>query len=169
MRVKSAIEFVIFAFAIPQSSPCAEVSVEAARREAEGMHAIVESLLHAVHDRFYREDEGMPLPAAVFREEFAKVAKKRGVTLRWLAVEGVAMNVDHEPRNDFEKKAKQALSDGAKSFERIDTGVYRRVGAVMLTNHCLKCHIPNRTSLEDRTAGLLIEVPLADLQPNADR
>jgi hypothetical protein len=38
--------------------------------------------------------------------------------------------------------------------------MYRRAGPITLTNHCLKCHVPDRKSTKNRTAGLIISVPL---------
>lgn len=102
-------------------------------------------------------------PSAVaFREVFARIAEQRGVTLRWLAVEGVAMNVDHEPHDDFERSAAQAIRAGEKSFERVEHGVYRRAGAVALTNVCIKCHVSDRKTVEERSSGLIVAVPLTD-------
>ncbi len=33
-------------------------------------------------------------------------------------------------------------------------------GAITLSGECLKCHVPDRTDLKDRAAGLVISVPL---------
>ena len=35
-----------------------------------------------------------------------------------------------------------------------------RAAPITLTNHCLKCHVPDRKSTEDRTAGLIISMPV---------
>jgi hypothetical protein len=59
---------------------------------------------------------------------------------------------------DFEKEAVKVIADGAASFERAESGVYRRVGAITLGNECLKCHLPSRSSNKERLAGLLIEM-----------
>ncbi|MFO0921789.1 MAG: DUF3365 domain-containing protein [Pirellulales bacterium] len=139
-----------------------EVRTASARNEATTLHEMVHSSLHLMHHRFYKEDEGLPLPAVVLKEAFAEVEKERQVQLRWLAIEGDAMNVDHKPRTDFERKAAQAIRDRKGFFEQVEEGVYRRAAAIEMTNHCLKCHVPDRKSLETRLAGLVISIPLKD-------
>ena len=88
------------------------------------------------------------------------VAERSGVRLRWLVVEGRAMNVDHNPRDAFEKDAARALASGEDEHEAAADGVYRRAGPVTLGAECLKCHLPGRTSNKGRTAGLLISMPI---------
>lgn len=102
----------------------------------------------------------MPLPAATLKDVFAELEEEEGIKLRWLAVDGKAMNVTHEPQNTFEIQAVKALKSGKDEFELIDDGVYRRVGKIQLSNVCLKCHVPDRKSLENRTAGLIIGIPV---------
>ena len=120
------------------------------------MHAT----LQVVHHRFYREDEGMPLPAAALKEIFAEVEEEQQIKLRWLAVEGQAMNADHKPRDAFERAAFETLKSGKRAYERTENGLYRRAGAITLTNHCLKCHVPDRKTTENRFAGLIISIPV---------
>lgn len=138
-----------------------KVSEREARRQAEILHEAIHSTLQLVHHQFYREDEGLPLPAAVLSEVFADVAKEQNVQLRWLAVEGEAMNADHKPQGAFENQAVKALKSGQRHFEQSEGDVYRRAGAIRLSNHCLKCHVPDRKSLHDRTAGLIISIPIS--------
>jgi hypothetical protein len=135
-------------------------SVEEARHQAEILHSAMHSTLQVVHHRYYRKDEGLLLPAAVLKDVFAELEKDQHIKLRWLAVDGQPMNSDHEPQNQFEMDAVQALKSGKREYERVEGGFYRRAGPIKLTNHCLKCHIPNRKSLEDRTAGLIIAIPI---------
>ena len=94
------------------------------------------------------------------KEVFADVERQQGIQLRWLAVEGQAMNTDHKPRDEFEHAAVKALAAGKPSYEHIENGEYRRVGPITLSNQCLKCHVPDRKSTEDRTAGLIIAIPV---------
>ncbi|MBI1325122.1 DUF3365 domain-containing protein [bacterium] len=135
-------------------------SLEEARREAQVLHTALHSTLQVVHARYYEEDEGLPLPAAMLKDVFAEVEEAHGIRLRWLAVEGQAMNTDHKARDAFEKEAVDALKSGRQDFERSGNGVYRRAGSIVLGNHCLKCHVPDRTKTSDRTAGLIITIPL---------
>lgn len=118
------------------------------------------STLQVVHHEYYRNDQGLPLPAAVLKDIFAELEQEQHVKLRWLAVEGQAMNTDHNPQNRFEEEAVEALKSGKRAYEFAENGVYRRAGSITLTNHCLKCHVPNRQNLKDRTAGLIISIPI---------
>ncbi len=70
------------------------------------------------------------------------------------------MNIEHNPRDEFEKKAVKALTSGKNEFEAVERGSYRYVGAITLSNECLKCHLPRRTSTDDRSAGLVISMPV---------
>lgn len=146
---------------VPPSAPV-RPSLDAARRQAELLHAAMHATLQVVHHRYYRQGEGLPLPAAVLKDVFAELEKDQSVKLRWLAVEGQAMNTDHEPQDQFEQDAVKALKSGTRTYERAERGLYRRAGSITLTNHCLKCHVPNRKSLEDRTAGLIIAIPISE-------
>lgn len=133
-----------------------------ARRQAQLLHEAMHSTLQHVHHELYEEDRGLPLPAAVLKDVFAELEKKQQVKLRWLAVEGRAMNVDHTAATAFEKEAVQVLSAGKSELEQIEKGIYHHAGAITLTNACLKCHVPDRKSTEDRTAGLIISIPIID-------
>lgn len=135
-------------------------SLDDARREAAVLHTTLHSALQVVHHQYYREDEGLPLPAATLKDVFAEVEAAHGIKLRWLAVEGQAMNTDHKPRDAFETAATEALKSGKREFERAENGLLRRAGAITLGNHCLKCHVPDRKTTDDRTAGLIITIPL---------
>lgn len=146
-----------------EAAPAVErpaVTVAEARRQAELLHTTVHAALQLTHHRFYREDEGLPIPADVIDEVFREVESEHGVRLRWLAVEGQAMNKDHVARGRFEEEAVAALKSGKKSHEQTDEGVYRRAGPITLGNQCLKCHVPDRRSTRDRTAGLVISIPV---------
>ena len=136
------------------------VLLETARLQAASLHDAIHSTLRVTHDRFYREDEGLPIPASVLKEVFADLRKKQNITLRWLVVDGQAMNTDHEAQNAFEEDAVKALKSGRLSHEQVEHGVYRRAAPITLSNHCLKCHVPDRRSTRDRTAGLIITMPV---------
>jgi hypothetical protein len=135
-------------------------SVNEARVRAELLHDTIHATLHVVHRDFYREDEGLPIPAASMSKVFKALEEEQGVTLRWLAVDGEAMNVEHKARDDFERSAVASIQKGQKALESTDGGVYRRAAAITLTSECLKCHLPNRKSTENRSAGLIVSMPL---------
>lgn len=143
-----------------KSEVVARPSLAEARRQAETLHTVMHSTLQIVHHEYYRLDEGLPIPAATFKNVFAAMEAEHHVKLRWLTVEGQAMNSDHKPRDSFEHEAVAALKSGKPAFERAENGVYRRAGPITLLNDCLKCHLPNRTSTKNRTAGLIISIPI---------
>lgn len=147
--------------AVEGTSTVTTTTVEAARRQAEILHEAMHSMLQITHDRFYREDEGLPIPAFSMKEVFAEIKQKQGVSLRWLVVEGQAMNTDHKAKTDFEEEAVKALKSGRGFHEQNENGVYQRAAAITLSNHCLKCHVPDRRDTRDRTAGLVISIPVA--------
>ncbi len=135
-------------------------SLVAARRQAEALHEAMHTTLRIVHHQYFREDEGLAIPAEILKGVFDELEEHQGITLRWLVVEGQAMNSDHKPQDAFETAAVRALKQGAPAHETVADGVYRRAGPIALSNECLKCHVPRRTSNDDRTAGLLISIPL---------
>ena len=135
-------------------------TVSQARRQAEILHSTLHSTLRVIHDRYYREDEGLPIPAAILGEVFKDVETEQHVKLRWLAVEGLAMNSDHRPADEFERQAAEKLKVGEKSHEITTNGLYRRAAPITLSGHCLKCHMPDRKSTRDRIAGLIIAIPV---------
>lgn len=147
-----------------QSSKAAAIaphpSVDEARERAKLLHGTIHDTLQIVHNRYYREDEGLPIPAATLKLVFQSLAERDKVELRWLAVDAKAMNLDHKPRDHFERDAVKALVSGHDDYELAVGGVYRRVGRITLNSECLKCHMPGRTSNKSRSAGLVIAIPI---------
>ena len=140
----------------------AESTTQQARRQAEILHTSIHATLQVVHDRYYREDEGLPIPAAILGEVFRELEAAQKVKLRWLAVEGLAMNTDHQPQDTFETEAVKSLKSGKPFHEQSENGLYRRAAPITLSSHCLKCHMPDRKSTDDRRAGLMIAIPVSD-------
>ena len=143
------------------SAVASTTTVTEARRQAEILHSTLHSSLRVIHDRYYKEDEGLPIPAAILGEVFRDVEAEQKVKLRWLTVEGLAMNSDHKPADEFERKAAEKLKAGERSHEITADGVYRRAAPITLSGHCLKCHMPDRKSTRDRVAGLIIAISVA--------
>lgn len=152
----------IQAFAAPPGSTPAPAAptVEEARERARLLHEAMHSTLQVVHHTYYREDEGLQIPAAALQRVFREVERSRGVKLRWLAVNAQAMNDDHKPQGEFEQQAVEAIASGKEEFEAADDAVYRHVGTITLSSDCLKCHAPTRTNNKDRAAALIITIPL---------
>ncbi len=144
----------------PAPAKTALPTVEEARARAELLHEAMHATLHAVHRDFYREDEGLPIPATTMARVFRHIEEGQQVKLRWLAVEGQAMNVSHKPRDEFERAAAEAIKARTDPREETRDGVYRRAASITLTGDCLKCHVPDRKDLKDRAAGLVISIPL---------
>jgi hypothetical protein len=135
------------------------VTLDEARGQAELLHETLHATLQVVHRRYYREDEGLPIPSRSLESVFAKLSRQRDIEFHWLAVNAQAMSIDHEPQDEFEHNAVKALRRGEESFEQVEEDVYRRAGAITLFSQCLKCHAPNRMSTSDRLAGLVISIP----------
>ena len=76
-----------------------------ARGRAELLHETFHGVLQVVHHQYYREDEGLAIPAATLKKVFHELANRKQVEVRWLAVNAAPMNLDHLPQNDFERKA----------------------------------------------------------------
>jgi len=146
---------------VTRAAPSAESvppSLEEARGRARLLHETMHATLQIVHQEFFREDKGIPIPAATLKKVFRELAVRQKVELRWLAVNAQAMNDDHKPQNDFEQQAVRALASGKEEFELVEDGVFRHVGVITLASECLRCHVPNRMSTKDRAAGLIISM-----------
>jgi hypothetical protein len=135
-------------------------SVEEARQRARLLHGTIHDTLQVVHARYFREGDRLAIPADALKDVFKGVEERDGVELRWLVVDGRAMNIDHEPQDEFEKEAARALASGKDEHELSADGVYRYAGPITLRAECLKCHLPSRSSNKSRTAGLLISIPV---------
>ncbi|TWU07301.1 hypothetical protein CA54_57070 [Symmachiella macrocystis] len=131
-----------------------------ARGRARLLHETIHGALQVVHRDFFLEDESVMIPSQSLEDVFLELARGHHVTLKWLVVNGGVMNVDHKPADAFERNAVVALADGNQEFEATEGNSFRYAGAIRLASRCLKCHVPNRTDTKDRTAGLVISMPL---------
>lgn len=137
-------------------------TVQEARDRARILHETIHGALQVVHRDFFDEDDAHTLPSQSLEDVFLELQRSYGVSIRWISVNAKAMNVDHQPEDEFEKKAALALSQGKHEYEVYNAGEYRHVGPIRMASQCLKCHVPNRTSTEDRIAGLSITMKVAD-------
>ena len=55
---------------VPESATVPRSTTQQARRQAEILHTSIHATLRVVHDRYYREDEGLPIPAAIMSDVF---------------------------------------------------------------------------------------------------
>src|SRR5690349_11368284 len=63
-------------------------TVAEARGRARLLHGTIHDTLQLVHARYYRQDEGLMIPAASLEHVFRSIADRDGVRLGWLAVDG---------------------------------------------------------------------------------
>lgn len=138
------------------------VTVKEARGQARLLHSALHTTLLAVHRQYYREDEKLPIPSSVLDQVFEEMQQTQNIKFRWISVNAEAMNIDHEPKTEFEKRAAEVLSSGKKEYEQVEKGIYRHVGVICLPSQCLKCHMPNRRSTATRFAGLIISLPVSE-------
>lgn len=138
----------------------AATSVADARARAQILYRSVHGTLQVVHRDFFNEEDSHTIPSASLEDVFLELADHYDVRLKWLVVETDIVNVDHQPKDDFEKAAVQALKAGKTHHEAVEKNRYRFAGPIRLASQCLKCHVNRRTSTEDRTAGLLISMPI---------
>lgn len=139
--------------------------VAEARIRARLLHEMIHGSLQVMHRDFFKEEDRGAIPSASLEDVFSELAKTWGVRISWMAVNAKAMSTDHRPSDQFEKAAARAIEGGAEWHDEVDRGNLRFAGAITLGNRCLKCHVPDRTSLEDRKAAVLISMPLQIRDP----
>ncbi len=140
-------------------------TVDEARSRARLLHETINGTLQVIHRDFFNEDDSHAIPSASLEDVFKELAKTYDVQLRWLIVNTDVLNFEHKPVDDFENLAIEALSKGQPSFESVELDRYRYVGSIRLASQCLKCHVKDRTSTEDRAAGLMISMPFQRQNP----
>ena len=137
-------------------------TVPEARRQTKLLHDTYIATLHTVHRSYFDKDEREIIPARAMEEVFRQIDAETGGKTRWIAVNTPAMNIDHNPKEGFEKDAAQELKQGKREFERVENGIYLRAGAVSLFASCTKCHLSGlRPQQKVRSlAGLIISMPV---------
>tara|TARA_R110002072_G_scaffold284006_1_gene447818 strand:- start:35213 stop:35788 length:576 start_codon:yes stop_codon:yes gene_type:complete len=137
-------------------------SVLEARARARMLHELVRGTLQVMHRDFFDEDNAHAIPSASLEDVFHEMGESYNVKMKWLTVNTDVVNVDHDPETPFEKDAVKLLAAGKPFAEKNTADRYQFVGPIRLGSQCLKCHVKRRTSNEDRTAGLVITMPLID-------
>ena len=136
-------------------------SVEEARGRARWIHELVHGALQVMHRDFFDKDAvEKSLPSQSLDDVFAEMARTHLVEIRWLGG-NANKGKDHLPKDRFEEDAVAAMFSGKEEYEAVEGGRYRHVGMIRIQNECLKCHVRDRKSLEDRFGGLAISMPLA--------
>ncbi|RYD31994.1 MAG: DUF3365 domain-containing protein [Verrucomicrobiaceae bacterium] len=137
-----------------------EQLADEAKLRAQLLHEVVHGALQVMHRDFFKEEEKSKIPSESLEDVFDELEKTWGVKVRWLAVDTKAMNVDHRADDAFEKKAVEVIAAGSDSHDMKEGSLYRYAGVIPLGNRCLKCHVPDRTDLEERKAAVVISMPL---------
>lgn len=165
--MKSAIHFLRLVSPLPLAAFCISTAdagenpmIEEARYRAQLLHETLHGALQVMHRDFFKEEERSKIPSESLEDVFAELGKTWQVKVEWMAVDTKPMNIDHKQKDQFGKAAAKAIADGAESHDAAEGGTFRYAGAITLGNRCLKCHVPDRTSLEDRHAAVLITMPL---------
>jgi hypothetical protein len=136
-------------------------TIDEARGRARWLHEALHGALQVMHRDFFDEDAAQrSLPSQSLDDVFSEMARSHSVQIRWLGV-NANKGKDHLPQDRFEEEAAAALASGAEEYEAFERGRYRYVGRIRIQNECLKCHVRDRTSLEDRVGGLAFSFPLA--------
>jgi hypothetical protein len=139
-----------------------KLTVAEARRQSRLLHNTYIATLHTVHRQYFDEGERETIPARAMEEVFRQVDAETGGKTRWISVNTPAMNIDHKPKEGFEKDAALQLAKGEREFERVEDGTYLRAGAVSLFAGCTKCHLSGlRPQQRVRSvAGLVMSFPI---------
>lgn len=143
-------------------------TVGEARGRARLLHETIRGTLQVMHRDFFDEDDARAIPSSSMEDVFKELSLGFDVDVKWLVVNTDIVNVDHQPADRFEKEAAKALAKGKSSFETTESAGsgtlnrYRYAGQIHLRSQCLKCHVKRRTNNEDRVAGLVISMPLAN-------
>lgn len=135
-----------------------------ARGRARLLNETIHGALQVMHRDFFGGDEDLNLPSQSLKDVFKELERQFNVQVRWLGV-NATKSADHNPRDEFERQAAKALIKGDREYAAIEGDLYRHVGVIKIQNECLKCHVPFRTTLEDRVAGLAISVPMKPAAP----
>ncbi len=135
-------------------------STDEARGRAKLLFELANGSLQVMHRDFFDDENMHAIPSASLEHVFKSLKQTYQVDMRWLNVGTDEVNVDHRPQNEFEKRAAESIKQGESYYEESSDRGYQFVGAVRLQNQCLKCHVKNRQTNNDRYAGLVITMPL---------
>ncbi|WP_437192011.1 c-type heme family protein [Planctomicrobium sp. SH527] len=135
-------------------------TVEEARGRAKLLHEMIHGSLQVMHRDFFDDEKSFRIPSRSLEDVFSEMERTHQVKMRWIVVNAKAMSIDNKPEDEFEKTAAKEIASGKGEYEAVEDGTYRYVGMIRLSSQCLKCHVPDRKSLEDRFAGIVVSMPL---------
>ena len=139
------------------------VAVDVARDRALTLHKVFAATLDTMHEHYFHTNRSV-VPARALEDVFAEISEQSNVEARWISVNTPAMSLGHEPKSDFEKRSAEEIAAGKPSYERIEKGMYRRAGAILLDSGCVSCHVGHfaKPPSTPRFAGLVIGIPISD-------
>ncbi|AMV32160.1 hypothetical protein VN12_08555 [Pirellula sp. SH-Sr6A] len=135
-------------------------TVKEARSRAFLMYELINGSLQVMHRDLFDDETPSAIPSSSLDDVFVEMKKSFQVELRWLTVDADVVNVDHQAKTEFEKKAVRELAKGTSYSENVGEGLYQFAGPIRLASQCLKCHVKNRTNTNPRTSGLVITIPM---------
>ena len=137
--------------------------VEEARQRAELLEQVYLATLEMLHHSYFHGDRAV-VPARAMEAVFREMEQRTHSQARWISVSLKAMNIDHDPRTDFEKRSARTLRKGDAKVETIEQGFYRRAIPISLNGGCLHCHdgFGRGTSTTPKFAGLIVSVPVRE-------
>ena len=145
----------------PESQVPPPATIDDARARAKLLHETIRGTLQVVHRDFFDEDDVHAIPSASMEDVFDELDRSFGVHVKWLNVQTDVLNIDHNPEGEFETAAAKAIAAGKPFYEAQREHRYQYAGRIRLASQCLKCHVKNRLTAKDRSAGLLISMPLS--------
>lgn len=146
--------------AVPAAELALPKSLAEARSRARLLFELAHGSLQVMHRDFFDDEKAHAIPSASLDDVFAEMKSSFDVEMKWLNAGTDIVNTDHQPRGDFEVQAAKRIQRGESAVEQSVDGKYQYVGAIRLRSQCLKCHIKDRKSTEDRFAALLIQMRL---------
>lgn len=136
------------------------ISLDVARDRVKLLHKVYKSTLDVMHHRYFHGQDRKTVPARAMEDVFSDMERTYDVQARWISVNLKPMNIDHEPRTDFEKKAVAEIKSGKREVESSEDGYYRRAVAIPLSGGCVGCHSGLfRQSTVKPFAGLVVSIP----------
>lgn len=137
------------------------VTVSVARERAKLMHDIYAATLEVLHDRYFHADRAV-LPARAMEDIFAELKRQSRGEAKWMAVNLKAMNINNEPKSEFELRAAKEIGAGNGEFEILEDGYYRRAAAIPLASGCVSCHggFAREQTRSPKFAALVISLPV---------
>ncbi len=145
------------------------VTVSVARERAKLMHDIYAATLEVLHDRYFHADRAV-LPARAMEDIFAELKRQSRGEAKWMAVNLKAMNINNEPKSEFELRAAKEIGAGKGEFEILEDGYYRRAAAIPLAGGCVSCHggFAREQTRSPKFAALVISLPIVAETENAE-